>query len=110
MSEKFAFRGSIREVSMRRSDLQFRIRCGFVFLVTIALLLVVSPIGKAQEVSAAVTGKITDPSGAVVAGATVTARDVARGTVWTTKTNEEGAYSFTRLPIGKYDVRGEPTG
>ncbi len=35
----------------------------------------------AQQVTAAITGRVADPSDAVIPGAKVTAKDVARGTV-----------------------------
>jgi len=81
-----------------------------ILLLTIALLTALAPFGAAQEASGTITGKITDPSGAAVAGAGVTAKDVDRGTVWTAKTTDEGIYNFARLPIGNYTVRVEATG
>ena len=47
----------------------------------------------AQQVTAAFTGKVTDPSGAAVVGAKITATDVDRGTQWPTVTNGDGAFS-----------------
>ncbi|HTX39262.1 MAG TPA: carboxypeptidase regulatory-like domain-containing protein [Bryobacteraceae bacterium] len=64
----------------------------------------------AQEVTAAITGKITDASGAAIADAKVTATDIDRGTVWPTTTNAEGAFNLPRLPIGSYNVRVEKPG
>ncbi len=64
----------------------------------------------AQEVTAAITGKVTDPSGAVLSGAQVTATDTQRGTVWNTQTNQDGAYNLPRLPIGTYDVKVQAPG
>jgi len=64
----------------------------------------------AQQVTASITGQVTDPSGAAVAGATVTAKDQDRGTVWPTTTNENGYYNLPRLPIGRYDIRVESAG
>ena len=52
----------------------------------------------AQEVSAGITGRVTDPSGGAIVSASVTAKDLARGTEWPTKTNEEGIYFFPRVP------------
>jgi hypothetical protein len=69
-----------------------------------------APVVRAQEVSAAITGRVTDPTGAAIAGATVTARDVDRGTVVKTETNADGAYNLPRLPVGNYEVRVEATG
>jgi hypothetical protein len=64
----------------------------------------------AQEAGAGITGKVTDPSASAVTGASVTARDVERGAVWTTKTNDEGIYTFARLPIGRFEIRVQANG
>src|SRR5436305_337618 len=64
----------------------------------------------AQEVSAGITGRVTDPSGSAIAGASVVAKDLDRGTTWPTKTNEEGIYAFPRIPAGDYEVRVEAQG
>jgi hypothetical protein len=61
--------------------------------------------GAAQEVTATINGTITDPSGGVVANVEVTATDLDRGTVWPTRTNQQGFYNLTRLPVGRYEVR-----
>ena len=54
------------------------------------------------ETTSAIIGQVSDPSGAAVAGATVTAKDVDRGATWRTETNAEGSYNLPRLPVGKY--------
>ncbi len=64
----------------------------------------------AQEVSAGITGRVTDPTGAAVVNAAVTARDVQRGTLWPTQTNTEGIYAFPRVPVGSYDLKVESKG
>ena len=64
----------------------------------------------AQEVSAGITGRVTDASSAAVATATVTARDKDRGTQWPTKTNEDGVYAFPRVPNGTYILKIEAPG
>src|SRR5262245_2009421 len=69
-----------------------------------------TPLAQAQEVSAGITGKVSDPSGAPIPGATVTARDTLRGTEWPTITNEEGIYAFPRIPVGNYELRVEMQG
>ena len=63
-----------------------------------------------QEVSAGITGRITDPSNSAVVGATIFAKDLERGTVWPTKTNDDGIYAFPRVPAGDYEVRVEAQG
>ncbi|HZP17796.1 MAG TPA: carboxypeptidase-like regulatory domain-containing protein, partial [Terriglobales bacterium] len=64
----------------------------------------------AQEVTAAIVGTVTDPSGAPINGASVTATDVDRGVIWTAKTNDTGAYSILRIPIGNYRLKVEMRG
>ena len=64
----------------------------------------------AQEVSAGITGRVTDPSGSAIVGATVTAKDLDRGTEWPTKTNEDGIYAFPRIPVGTYSLKIEAKG
>jgi hypothetical protein len=73
-------------------------------LTTISLLAAVTP-AMGQEVTAGIVGTVTDPSNAPVQGATVTATDTDRGTNWSAQTNETGAYSLLRLPIGNYTVK-----
>jgi Carboxypeptidase regulatory-like domain len=63
-----------------------------------------------QQVTAAFTGKVTDPTGAAVVGAKVTAIDVDRGTPWSTTTSAEGVFSLPRVPIGTYNVKVEKEG
>ena len=66
----------------------------------IATVLAIAPPAMSQEVSAVVNGIVTDPSGAAVVGATVTATDTERGTVYTDQTNEAGFYNLLYIPIG----------
>ena len=82
----------------------------WVVLLVLAMVAAWVPAALAQEITAAITGKVSDPSGAAIAGATVTARDVERGTVSKTDTNVEGLFNLPRLPVGSYEVRVEATG
>jgi hypothetical protein len=75
-----------------------------------ALLLALVQAAIAQEITGAITGKVTDPSGAAVVGASVIAKDVDRGTTARTATNEAGIYNLARLAIGRYEVRVEANG
>ena len=58
----------------------------------------------AQTETGQITVKAADPSGAVVAGATVTVKSVGTGAERTTTTNEEGVATITNLQSGVYDV------
>ena len=64
----------------------------------------------AQEVSAGLTGRVTDPSGGAVIGAVVTTRDRERGTSWSDTTNEDGIYAYPRIPGGTYSLKVEAAG
>ena len=64
----------------------------------------------AQEVTASITGTVTDPSGAAVAGATVTATSVERGLTYPAVTNESGLYRMAQLPVGSYSLKVEKQG
>jgi len=95
---------------MKRSEFQARTRFGLTFILAAALLTGLAQFGFAQEATASITGKISDPSGAAVMGATITAKDMDRGTPWTAKSNAEGFYNLAQLPIGRYEVSVEAAG
>jgi len=83
--------------------------CAIISFATVALLLAPHA-ALAQEVTAAIMGTVTDPSGAPVTGANVTAHDTARGTLRTAVTNDSGIYEFPRVPVGEYDLKIEKGG
>jgi hypothetical protein len=76
------------------------------FFPVLALILVsLSAIGVAQELQATLTGTVTDPSGAVVSGATVLVHSLDTGAdLRTVTTTESGSYNITNLPAGRYTV------
>jgi hypothetical protein len=74
----------------------------------LALLCAASALG--QTVTGSITGLVTDPSGAVVVGATVTATNVATGVSTTAVSNGSGAYTIRFLPIGSYTLTIEAKG
>jgi hypothetical protein len=84
------------------------------FGVATALLLLVAlatpQLAHGQQVMAAITGKVTDASGAPVPEAKVTATDTERGSVWNATTNSDGIYDLPQVPIGTYNVRVEHAG
>jgi hypothetical protein len=63
-----------------------------------------------QEVTASITGTVTDPSGAAVVGATVTATSQERGLTYTGVTNDSGLYRIAQLPVGTYGLKVEKSG
>jgi hypothetical protein len=63
-----------------------------------------------QEVTATITGNVTDPSGAAVVGASVVARDMERGTTYPTQTNADGVFNLQRIPVGTYEIQVNSVG
>ena len=76
--------------------------CQIVRLMFISLIL--APALSAQ-VSATLSGTVTDQSSATVSGAAVTVKNVETGAIRTTTTGEAGIYQVFSLPIGAYEVR-----
>jgi outer membrane receptor protein involved in Fe transport len=79
------------------------------FMVGIMCLLSVGTV-RAQLVASNLQGTVTDATGAVVAGATVTAISLETGLQRSTTTNSEGFYRFNLLPRGEYTVRAAKEG
>jgi hypothetical protein len=55
-------------------------------------------------------GIVTDPSGGVVPGVALTAKDQHRSTTFVASTNRDGLYHFSILPVGTYDLAAEHPG
>jgi hypothetical protein len=85
------------------------LRLGLVLMAMVALLCSANA-AWGQDVTATITGTITDGSGAPLAGATVTAKDMDRGTAWPATTNTEGIYNIFRVPVGSYSLKVEAKG
>src|SRR3989454_11282794 len=79
-------------------------------LVSFSVLLVLSLAVIAQTGTSNITGTVRDTNGAVVAGATVTAKNEATGVTSTQTTTESGLYSFASLPVGNYTITVEKQG
>src|SRR4051794_7862060 len=64
----------------------------------------------AQTFTASVSGTVTDPAGAVVPRAHVTATDVQRNVARSTDTDDAGRYILLDLPPGSYTLQIEAAG
>jgi hypothetical protein len=69
-----------------------------------------SPVLRAQSTNASLTGRITDPSKAVIADAKVAAINVGTNLSYETATNSSGEYSLTNLPPDFYRIEIQKTG
>jgi hypothetical protein len=65
---------------------------------------------RAQQITESMRGTVTDPGGAVVEGATVTARQNETGLSRITTTDHAGTYLLLKLPVGHYQLQVERTG
>jgi hypothetical protein len=72
--------------------------------IVLVLVLLSAVCLSAQTFRGTILGTITDPSGAVVAGATVTVKNVGTGLERTMQTSADGSYALPELPIGTYTV------
>src|SRR6266567_7758522 len=73
-----------------------RVLLVFVLLAAVSL--------SAQTFRGTILGTVTDPSGAVIAGAKVTVKNTGTGLERVSQTSADGSYSLPELPIGSYTV------
>ena len=86
----------------------FRLRA--IQFAVIALLLAI-PLGVVGQVTTAtIVGTVTDPGGAIVPGAQVTARNTETGLSRSAVSTDEGTYRLEFLPVGKYSIEVTYTG
>src|ERR1700677_617049 len=76
----------------------------FSLLVVAALLIVPGALNAQTTISGDIAGTVTDPSGAAVPGATVTATDTATGAIKVVKSGDAGNYRVSLLPPGAYTI------
>ena len=79
----------------------------FVFgaIVCLALLLTAQAAWAQSTTEGAIAGTVTDPSGAVVSGANVAARNNGTNQEFTTTTDSSGYYRINLVPPGTYTLR-----
>jgi hypothetical protein len=63
-----------------------------------------------QEITGSISGRLIDAQGAAVPNATVTASESDKNIKVTTKTTDQGEFSFAALPIGNYTISFEAPG
>ena len=75
-----------------------------------AFLLLLPALALGQGYFGSVTGELTDPSGATVAGAKLILTDQDKGFSFTTTSDSVGRYLFTPIPPGMYTISAEMKG
>src|SRR5882757_9357500 len=76
----------------------------------VACCLVLHSVASAQVTTADIVGRVTDSSGAVLPGVTVTVENIGTHETRVAPTNATGDYAFNLLPIGRYTVKIELQG
>src|SRR5579863_8815914 len=79
-------------------------------LMAVAIVVFASVPLFAQQITGSIRGTVSDASGAVVATATVTARQAETGLVRTVATDHGGNYLLLELPVGHYSLEVAATG
>src|SRR5712671_823625 len=77
---------------------------------SLIVLVLLSLAAYAQTFRGAINGTVTDPSGAVVSGATVKATNTATGVPISATTTSDGQFSFQDLPLGTYKIEVSSAG
>ena len=80
------------------------------FILAVVLLFISVLAAFAQTGTSNITGTVRDTNGAVVPGATVTAKNEATGVASTQTTTDAGLFAFSSLPVGKYTISVEKQG
>src|SRR6266481_5983838 len=71
---------------------------------SLVVLAMVTIAGYGQTFRGAINGTVSDPTGAMVAGASVRATNVATGVTLSTTTTSDGQFSFQDIPLGTYKI------
>jgi hypothetical protein len=100
-------RAFVQENCMSRSSRVSRLR-SHVWSLTI-LLAGIHPLA-AQEFRGSITGQVSDSSGALIPGASITAVEHSTNQTYAAKTNAAGVYSMDFLQPGEYTVTVEAPG
>lgn len=95
-----------RGIDMRSARSLSATRHLFAMLLLCAGFLLVAPICSAQD-RGTITGTVTDPNGAPVPNAKITARNTATNLTQEATASEDGTYSIVYLPAGSYTVAAE---
>ncbi len=81
-----------------------KLRCFAVLFASILVLASCIPV-MGQVIKGSMSAQVADPSGAVVAGAQVKAKNIETGVVLTTTTDNSGLFRLNLIPVGTYSVQ-----
>lgn len=81
-----------------------RQKISLTIMFAIAILLLTSPASQAQVTTATIYGNVTDATGAQLPGAVVTIKNEETSAAQNATTNDEGAFTFNFLQVGRYTL------
>src|ERR1700729_300475 len=93
-----------------RRLVHMKLRFASLFGMSLLLSLILSFGAAAQTSKGTIVGVVTDPSGASVVNATVTARSLQNGEIRTVTTGSNGEYRITAVLPGAYEVKATSQG
>ncbi len=76
----------------------------------VVMLLGITVFAQSQATTGLIQGTVSDPNGAILAGASVTVKNTETGFQRTVTTNSDGLFSAPLLPLGKYRVTTTASG
>jgi hypothetical protein len=83
----------------------------YIWVAVVCLFVLLAPSLRAQTASTgALSGQVTDPSGAAIANVTVTAISTSTARTRVVMTGQDGTYIIPLLPLGTYSLKFEATG
>src|ERR1700674_626948 len=110
ISEHVQRQTSPEEAIMHRRSASQRTLAILILTIGVAALLPIATSAWAQSFRGSIRGTVTDPSGSVISGAKVTAKNIGTGLQREATTGQDGAYVLAELPAGEYTVRAESAG
>jgi hypothetical protein len=84
--------------------------CLFCLMLAEAILFLAGTIAAQVANNSTVLGTVTDPSGAIVPGVSVTLRNTENNLTYKTQTDQSGEFRFLTVPAGQYELTAEKQG
>ena len=92
------------------SRLRNRLRSAMLMLTLLPCLFVAETEAQETLTTASITGRVTDPTGAVIANAEVTATETATHQVKSARTDAQGRFRLPYLAVGQYELTVSQSG
>jgi len=95
---------------MHRDISSHRTLAKLILKISVAAMLLITTSAWTQSFRGSIRGTVTDPSGSVIAGAKVTAKNIGTGLQREATTGQDGGYVLAELPAGVYTVTAQAAG